>query len=156
LCCLLCNDPPPHLCTGEAGSGSRHRWFGALTLLLAALAPLAFVSAPVVAERTAVRLKLCLLTSYYPACVHTLPLPLQGAKIGVLGANGAGKSSLMRILAGEDTSFDGRVVRAPGIRWERAELLAHWILWFLRCSAWRGCAGSRIRSPALSADCYHE
>jgi ATPase subunit of ABC transporter with duplicated ATPase domains len=43
---------------------------------------------------------------------------LQGAKIGVLGANGAGKSSLMRILAGEDNSFDGRVVRAPGIRWE--------------------------------------
>ncbi|KAF6262858.1 P-loop containing nucleoside triphosphate hydrolase protein [Scenedesmus sp. NREL 46B-D3] len=39
-----------------------------------------------------------------------------GAKIGVLGANGAGKSSLMRILAGEDTSFDGRLVRAPGIR----------------------------------------
>jgi ATPase subunit of ABC transporter with duplicated ATPase domains len=51
--------------------------------------------------------------------VHTLLLLLQGAKIGVLGANGAGKSSLMRILAGEDTSFDGRVVRAPGIRWER-------------------------------------
>lgn len=43
------------------------------------------------------------------------PLP-QGAKIGVLGANGAGKSSLMRILAGVDNSFDGRVVRAPGIR----------------------------------------
>lgn len=41
----------------------------------------------------------------------------QGAKIGVLGANGAGKSSLMRILAGVDNSFDGRVVRAPGIRW---------------------------------------
>jgi ATPase subunit of ABC transporter with duplicated ATPase domains len=39
-----------------------------------------------------------------------------GAKIGILGANGAGKSSLMRILAGVDTSFDGRVTRAPGIR----------------------------------------
>lgn len=39
-----------------------------------------------------------------------------GAKIGVLGSNGAGKSSLMRILAGEDTTHDGRVVRAPGIR----------------------------------------
>eukprot|EP00878_Enallax_costatus_P012543 GHUV01013101.1.p1 GENE.GHUV01013101.1~~GHUV01013101.1.p1 ORF type:complete len:490 (+),score=183.87 GHUV01013101.1:265-1734(+) len=39
-----------------------------------------------------------------------------GAKIGVLGANGAGKSSLMKILAGVDNSFDGRVVRAPGIR----------------------------------------
>jgi hypothetical protein len=40
----------------------------------------------------------------------------QGAKIGVLGANGAGKSSLMRILAGVDESFEGRVVRVPGIR----------------------------------------
>jgi ABC-type polysaccharide/polyol phosphate transport system ATPase subunit len=40
-----------------------------------------------------------------------------GAKIGVLGANGAGKSSLMRILAGVDDKFDGKVVRAPGIRW---------------------------------------
>jgi energy-coupling factor transporter ATP-binding protein EcfA2 len=42
--------------------------------------------------------------------------PHQGAKIGVLGANGAGKSSLMRILAGVDESFEGRVVRVPGIR----------------------------------------
>ena len=30
-----------------------------------------------------------------------------GAKIGVLGLNGAGKSSLLRIMAGEDTEFDG-------------------------------------------------
>lgn len=41
---------------------------------------------------------------------------LQGAKIGVLGANGAGKSSLMKILAGVDNTSDGRVVRSPGIR----------------------------------------
>eukprot|EP00775_Hariotina_reticulata_P003964 gene3964-4217_t len=39
-----------------------------------------------------------------------------GAKIGVLGANGAGKSSLLKILAGVDNSYEGRVVRAPGIR----------------------------------------
>ena len=45
-----------------------------------------------------------------------MPVMLQGAKIGVLGANGAGKSSLMKILAGVDNSFDGKVVRAPGIR----------------------------------------
>ncbi|HEY1792806.1 MAG TPA: energy-dependent translational throttle protein EttA [Opitutaceae bacterium] len=32
-----------------------------------------------------------------------------GAKIGVLGANGSGKSSLMRILARRDTDIDGRV-----------------------------------------------
>lgn len=39
-----------------------------------------------------------------------------GAKIGILGANGAGKSTLMRILAGVDTSFDGNLMLAPGIR----------------------------------------
>ncbi len=32
-----------------------------------------------------------------------------GAKIGVLGFNGSGKSSLMRILAGRDKEFDGTV-----------------------------------------------
>jgi sulfate-transporting ATPase len=37
-----------------------------------------------------------------------------GAKIGVLGLNGSGKSSLMRILAGLDTEIDGRVHFEPG------------------------------------------
>ena len=37
-----------------------------------------------------------------------------GAKIGVLGFNGSGKSSLMRILAGRDTEFDGHVHFEPG------------------------------------------
>ncbi len=37
-----------------------------------------------------------------------------GAKIGVLGLNGSGKSSLMRILAGRDKEFDGHVVFQPG------------------------------------------
>jgi len=37
-----------------------------------------------------------------------------GAKIGVLGLNGSGKSSLMRILAGIDTEIDGRVHFEPG------------------------------------------
>jgi len=37
-----------------------------------------------------------------------------GAKIGVLGFNGSGKSSLMRILAGRDTDFDGQVHFEPG------------------------------------------
>ena len=35
-----------------------------------------------------------------------------GAKIGVLGQNGAGKSSLLRIMAGEDTEFDGEAFPA--------------------------------------------
>jgi energy-dependent translational throttle protein EttA len=38
-----------------------------------------------------------------------------GAKIGVLGLNGAGKSSLLRIMAGEDTSFTGEAFPAEGI-----------------------------------------
>jgi len=38
-----------------------------------------------------------------------------GAKIGVLGLNGAGKSSLLKIMAGEDTSFIGEAFPAGGI-----------------------------------------
>src|SRR5215212_5756840 len=37
-----------------------------------------------------------------------------GAKIGVLGLNGSGKSSLLKILAGVDTNFQGQVSKAPG------------------------------------------
>jgi ATP-binding cassette ChvD family protein len=40
---------------------------------------------------------------------------LPGAKIGVLGLNGAGKSSLLKIMAGEDTSFIGEAFPAAGI-----------------------------------------
>jgi len=39
-----------------------------------------------------------------------------GAKIGVLGANGAGKSSLLRIMAGVDKDFLGDARPLPGIR----------------------------------------
>src|SRR5438046_4632808 len=35
-----------------------------------------------------------------------------GAKIGVLGLNGSGKSSLLRILAGVDTNFEGQISKA--------------------------------------------
>ncbi|WP_136253200.1 energy-dependent translational throttle protein EttA [Onishia niordana] len=38
-----------------------------------------------------------------------------GAKIGVLGLNGAGKSSLLRIMAGVDTEFEGEARPMPGI-----------------------------------------
>ncbi len=37
-----------------------------------------------------------------------------GAKIGVLGLNGSGKSSLLRILAGVDKDFVGETVLSPG------------------------------------------
>ncbi len=39
-----------------------------------------------------------------------------GAKIGVLGGNGSGKSSLLRIMAGVDKEYLGEVHPAPGIR----------------------------------------
>src|SRR5262245_39622587 len=37
-----------------------------------------------------------------------------GAKIGVPGANGSGKSSLLRIMAGKDQEFDGEAELTEG------------------------------------------
>lgn len=37
-----------------------------------------------------------------------------GAKIGIIGLNGSGKSSLMKIIAGLDKNFQGEVVFSPG------------------------------------------
>ncbi len=39
-----------------------------------------------------------------------------GAKIGLLGVNGAGKSTVLRIMAGIDTEFVGEARPAPGIK----------------------------------------
>ncbi len=39
-----------------------------------------------------------------------------GAKIGVLGLNGSGKSSLLKIMAGTDSGFDGEARPQSGIR----------------------------------------
>ena len=39
-----------------------------------------------------------------------------GAKIGVLGLNGSGKSSLLKIMAGVDDNHEGEVIRMPNIR----------------------------------------
>ncbi|MGC2457282.1 MAG: energy-dependent translational throttle protein EttA [Gallionellaceae bacterium] len=38
-----------------------------------------------------------------------------GAKIGLLGLNGSGKSTVLRIMAGVDKEFDGEVQRQPNI-----------------------------------------
>jgi len=40
---------------------------------------------------------------------------LPGAKIGVLGSNGSGKSSLLKIMAGEIADFDGEAFAAAGL-----------------------------------------
>ncbi len=39
-----------------------------------------------------------------------------GAKIGVIGLNGSGKSSLLKIMAGEDQNFDGEAIPMPNMR----------------------------------------
>ena len=39
-----------------------------------------------------------------------------GAKIGLLGLNGAGKSTVLKIMAGLDTDFEGEAIPMPGIR----------------------------------------
>ena len=41
---------------------------------------------------------------------------LPGAKIGILGINGAGKSTVLRIMAGVDTEFDGEAKAAPNLQ----------------------------------------
>ncbi len=40
----------------------------------------------------------------------------RGERIGLLGRNGTGKSTLMRILAGEIDPDDGQILRASGLR----------------------------------------
>lgn len=37
-----------------------------------------------------------------------------GAKIGIIGANGSGKSTVLRLIAGVDKSFQGDIVFSPG------------------------------------------
>ncbi|MGB4123608.1 MAG: ATP-binding cassette domain-containing protein, partial [Bacteroidales bacterium] len=37
-----------------------------------------------------------------------------GAKIGIIGLNGSGKSTLLKIIAGHDTSYQGKIAFSPG------------------------------------------
>src|SRR5512141_1763526 len=39
-----------------------------------------------------------------------------GAKIGLLGLNGAGKSTVLRLMAGVDEEYDGKIERQSGMR----------------------------------------
>ena len=38
-----------------------------------------------------------------------------GSKVGVLGANGAGKSTVLRLMVGDDADFDGRILRRGNV-----------------------------------------
>ena len=39
-----------------------------------------------------------------------------GAKIGIVGENGSGKTTVLRIMAGRDTEFQGHAQITPGFR----------------------------------------
>src|SRR6187431_1105386 len=58
------------------------------------------------------------LTRFYPpdrTVLENINLSFYpGAKIGVIGSNGAGKSSLLRIMAGEDDGYSGEARLTPG------------------------------------------
>ncbi len=60
------------------------------------------------------------LTKVYPGgkkCFENIRLSfLPGVKIGVVGVNGSGKSSLLRIMAGLDKDFQGEAWAAQGVR----------------------------------------
>jgi ATPase subunit of ABC transporter with duplicated ATPase domains len=58
---------------------------------------------------------------------------LPNAKIGVIGVNGTGKSTLLRIMAGVDESFTGEAWIRPGARVELG---------------WRPCAGFSTSSTS--------
>jgi ATP-binding cassette ChvD family protein len=74
-----------------------------------------------------------------------------GAKIGVLGFNGSGKSSLMRILAGRDREFDGEVVLKPGyttgLLEQEPQLAAGKTV--------RACVGEGVQHLAALVDAYN-
>lgn len=46
-----------------------------------------------------------------------------GAKIGILGLNGAGKSTVLRIIAGEDKNYQGDVVFSDGYSVDRKSVV---------------------------------
>ena len=48
--------------------------------------------------------------------IKDISRPSSGAKIGLLGLNGAGKSTVLKIMAGVDTDFEGEARPQPGIK----------------------------------------
>ena len=71
-----------------------------------------------------------------------------GAKIGVLGLNGSGKSSLLRIMAGEDTDIEGEARRIVAAFESAGLLLFENCQWPYSLSAYEGLfPGSLDRPP---------
>jgi energy-dependent translational throttle protein EttA len=66
----------------------------------------------------------------YPASNRTIIKDISlsfflGAKIGIIGLNGTGKSTLLRIIAGKEKSFNGELVFAPGYSVDMLEQEPH-------------------------------
>ena len=60
--------------------------------------------------------KICLAFGHHALLDH-VDLQLDaGERIGLIGRNGGGKSSLLRIVAGETKPDDGKIWRAPGLK----------------------------------------
>src|SRR3569833_4155541 len=56
-------------------------------------------------------------SKYYDKCAVLKDIYLSyfyGAKIGVIGLNGSGKSPLLRVIAGRDKGYTGETVLSPG------------------------------------------
>ena len=64
-----------------------------------------------------------------------------GAKIGVLGANGAGKSSLLRIMAGVDTEVRGEADLAEVPAWACWSRSRSWTSQRTCAATWRTACG---------------
>ena len=60
--------------------------------------------------------QLSLAYGHVPLLDHADLIIESGQRIGLIGRNGTGKSSLLKIIAGESTADDGKVWRAPGLK----------------------------------------
>ena len=58
----------------------------------------------------------CLAYGHVPLLDHVDLVIEPGQRIGLIGRNGTGKSSLLRVIAGTTASDDGKVWRAPGMK----------------------------------------
>ena len=60
--------------------------------------------------------QVCLAYGHWPMLDHADLVIEAGERIGLIGRNGTGKSSLLRLIAGQGEPDDGEIWRAPGLR----------------------------------------